>query len=178
MKNISGKTSNGVSERKGARVSAIAAITKGDRGLGNGNKLLWKIPEDMGRFRELTTGHPIIMGRKTYESIGHPLPRRTNIIVTRNQDYRQEGCMVMPSVEAALKAGKELDPDAVFIIGGGEIYKAALPYTDRLYLTVVEGVASADAFFPEYEKEFTKVISKEKGEHQRLAYEFVALERD
>jgi dihydrofolate reductase len=164
--------------RNGALVSAIAAITKGDRGLGHGNDLLWKIPGDMARFRELTSGHPIIMGRKTYESIGHPLPKRTNIIVTRNPDYRNEECVVVQTIEEAVTKAKELDRERVYVIGGGEIYKAALPYTDRLYLTIVDGAAQADAFFPEYEKEFTKIVSKEKGEYKRLAYEYTTLERD
>lgn len=161
---------------KKARVSAIAAITAKDRGLGKDNRLLWKIPEDMAHFKKTTLGHPVITGRKNFESMGRALPGRMNIIVTRDRTYRKENCVVVNSIEGAIEKARMLDNEEVFIIGGGEIYKAALPYTDRLYLTVIEGEREADVFFPDY-AEFTKKISEEKHEHDNIPYAFVTLER-
>ena len=171
-----------MSEERGARVSAIAAIGAKTRALGKGNDLLWEIPADLKRFKEMTVGHPIIMGRKTYDSIGHPLPKRTNIIVTRDPEFKAEACIVVNSLEKAFAYSHELEnrksTGEVFVIGGGEIYTQALPYTDRLYLTLVEdNRADADTFFPDY-SEFTKTISEEKGEHQGLTFTWVTLEKE
>ncbi len=160
------------------RISAIAAISEITRGLGKGNDLLWKIPEDLKRFRALTSGHPIIMGRKTFESIGRALPNRLNIVVTRKTDLVIQGALVCNSLEEALeKAKKAAGADEIFIIGGGELYKEALPFTDRLYLTLIKANAEADVFFPEYEKEFTKEISKEDGIFGEIKYSWVTLEK-
>jgi dihydrofolate reductase len=123
-------------------VSIIVAIQQKDRGIGRGNDLLFKISEDQKRFKLLTTGHVIIMGRKTFESIGRPLPNRQSL------------------AEAVQKA-RELEQEEIFIIGGSEVYAQALPFADRLYLTVVEGNEEADTFFPPYEM-FTK--EAERGE--------------
>lgn len=157
-------------------VSAIAAISEKDRGLGKDNDLLWKIPADLKHFKDITFAHPIIMGRKNFESIGRALPGRMNIIVTRDTEYRQENCVIAHSIEAALERAKALDNEEVFIIGGGEIYKQALPLTDRLYLTLIHAEKPADVFFPEY-TEFTKVVSEEKGEHEGISYTFLTLDR-
>ena len=161
---------------KKPRISAVAAITANDRGLGKDNELLWKIPDDMKHFKALTLGHPVISGRKNFESMGRALPGRMNIIVTRDKDYRKENCVIVHSIEDALEKAKQLDDGEIFIIGGGEIYKAALPHADRLYLTVIEGEREADVFFPDY-SEFTKVVSEEKKEHEGIPYSFVTLER-
>jgi len=159
-----------------SRVSAIAAISARDRGLGKDNRLLWKIPEDMAHFKKLTMGHPVISGRKNFDSMGRALPGRTNIIVTRDPNYRKENCTVVHSIEDALSEARASDNEEIFIIGGGEIYKVALPYTDRLYLTIIEGEKEADVFFPDY-AEFTKVVLEEKYEHEGIVYSFVTLER-
>lgn len=164
-----------------ARVSAIAAIGR-NRVLGKDNQLLWHIPDDLKRFKEITSGHPIIMGRKTFESIlatlGKPLPGRTNIVVTRDASWRHEGVIAAASIEdAIMKAAKAPGSDEVFIGGGGEIYRQALPFTDRLYLTLIEDDKEGDSFFPEYENEFTKVVSDETREHEGLKYRWVDLER-
>nr|AIA19075.1 Dihydrofolate reductase [uncultured bacterium] len=143
------------------KISMIAAIQKKDRGIGNDNKLLFAIKEDLQRFKALTTGHPIVMGRKTFESIGRPLPNRTNIVITRNTDFVAEGCVVVSSLDEAIGKAKEVEQIEIFIIGGGEIYKQALPFTDRLYITEVEGEEEATVFFPEY-TEFSKIISEGK----------------
>ena len=143
---------------KAPKISLIVAIQKKDNAIGRkSGELLFRISHDLKRFKELTMGHPIIMGRKTYESIGKPLPERTNIIVTRNPDFLAEGCVVVSSIEEAIKKGGDIDTE-IFVIGGGEIYKQALPYADRLYLTIVEGDAEGDVYFPEWQKDFIKDI--------------------
>ncbi len=163
-----------------ARVAIVVAIGKNGE-LGKNNELLWHIPEDMKRFKALTLGHPIIMGRKTFESIisilGKPLPGRTNIVVTRDADWKYEGVSVVHSLEEGLEKARELDQEEIHIGGGADLYKQALPFVDRLYLTLIDDTREADTFFPEYEQEFTKEISKEKREHNGLAYSWVTLER-
>lgn len=157
-------------------VSAIAAISENDRGIGKNNDLLWKIPEDLKRFKEITFGHPIIMGRKNFESIGRALPGRMNIIVTRDTEYRRDNCVIAHSIEDAIARAKMLDQEEVFIIGGGEIYTQALPMTDRLYLTLIHANKVADVFFPDYSA-FTKKIFEEAHDHDGVAYTFVTLDR-
>src|SRR5262245_8173289 len=109
-----------------------------NRGIGIDNKLPWRLPADHKRFRELTMGHQIIVGRKTYESIGRPLPGRRMIIVTHNRNYRTEGCDVAHSIEQAIELARERDDSEVFICGGGEIYSQTIELADRIYLTLVE----------------------------------------
>lgn len=161
-------------------IAAIAAIGKG-RVLGKENKLLWHIPDDLKRFKELSEGHPIILGRKTFESIvgylGKPLPNRQNIVVTRDQDWKYDGVLAVPTVEEALKKAKALDQDWITIGGGAQIYEAAMPYTTRLCLTLIEDEAEGDTFFPAYESEFTKEVFREDREWNGLKYSWVDLER-
>lgn len=157
------------------RVIAIAAIGK-NRGLGKDNNLIYKIPDDMKHFREATLGHPIITGRKNFESMGRALPGRPTIVVTRGAGYTHEGVIVVHTIEDALAKASELDQEKIFIIGGGEIYTVALPYTDTLDLTLIDDDKPADVFFPDY-SEFTKVISEEKKEHEGTSYSFVLLEK-
>ena len=137
-------------------VILIAAI-QSDRGLGFNNDLLYSISEDMRHFTSLTKGHTVIMGRKTWESIPEkyrPLPERNNIVVTRNTNYQASGVKV---VNRFYKALEEAGVDRkIYIIGGGEIYKQALSYADTLELTIIHGSKKADAFFPEYEQNFSK----------------------
>ena len=165
-------------QQQKAKVIAIAAIDR-NRGLGKNNDLLYKIPEDQKHFRDMTLGHPIILGRKNFESFpgGKPLPGRVNILVTRNPDYRPDGVIVTHSVEEALAEARKLDSEKIYIIGGGEIYKAALPYTDELDLTVIDDAKDADALFPEYEHEFTRVLSERAGEYQGTKFKYVVLGR-
>lgn len=155
-------------------ISIVVAIAEKNRAIGKDNKLPWHIPEDLKRFKEITTGHPIIMGRRTYESIGRPLPNRTNIIVTKNKDFRAENCVVVNSLEEAIKKASEIDQEEIYIIGGGEIFKQALPYTDKLYLTLVQGDIEGDVFFPEY-SEFNKTISQSSHESNGYSYTFIDL---
>lgn len=160
------------------RVSIIAAIDE-KRGLGKDNDLLFKIPADFKRLQEVTTGHPIIMGRKTFESIGRVLPKRTNIIITRDSAYQVEGAIVVNSLEEGLEKAKQSSgAEEVFIFGGGQIFKEALEkhIVDRLYLTKVKGDYGADTFFPDY-SQFTKEISREDHEEDGYTYTFLDLEK-
>lgn len=163
---------------KKPRISSIAAIGR-NRELGKNGALIWRIPEDLKRLKALTMGHPIILGRKTYESIGHPLPGRTNIVISRDPAYKAPGCIVASSIEDALAKAREIDQEEIFVLGGAQIYTEALPYTDHLYLTRIDADdPNADTFFPAYD-EFTEVIKKKKGEagEDLPPYEWVALER-
>lgn len=157
------------------RISIIAAIGR-NRELGKANTLIWHVREDLKRVKELTMGHPIIMGRKTYESIGHPLPGRTNIVITRHPTTIT-GCVVATSLEAALEAARSVDPGEIFIFGGASVYAEALPITDRLYLTLINAEdAAADVFFPEYTP-FTKEVFREDHLDEDIPYSWVTLER-
>ncbi|MDR3571825.1 MAG: dihydrofolate reductase [Candidatus Pacebacteria bacterium] len=167
-------------------VYAVVAIGAGhayNGGLGKDGKLLWHIPDDLKRFRQLTKGHPIIFGRKTFESIlqytnGKPLPDRVNIVVTRDQSWSFPDVVVASSVEEALAKAAAIDPEAVSIGGGGQIYKEALPYIQKLYLTLIDDEKEADSFFPPYEDQFTKKTSEEEHEWNGLKYKWVDLERE
>lgn len=158
-------------------ISIIVAMGK-NREIGAKNSLMWHIPGELPRFKQITMGHPIIMGRKTFESIGRPLPGRANIVITRDTNFVREGIIVCSSVEEAIERAKIApSPEEIFIIGGGQIYGQALRLTDRLYLTLVDKeYPDADAFFPEYE-EFDKMVSEEEGESEGLKYKFVTLEK-
>ncbi len=168
-----------------SHIAAVVAIGR-NRELGNGNKLLWHIPDDLKRFKALTLGHPIIMGRKTFESIvgyvGGPLPDRTNIVVSRQGKALPlpSGVFVASSLEEAIEiAKKQPSADEVHIGGGAELYRQALPVIDKLYLTLVDAEApEADAFFPEYASQFTKKTFEESHEWKGLKYTWIDLERN
>ncbi len=158
------------------RLSIIVAMGK-NRLIGGDNKLLWNIPGELKRFKEITTGHPIIMGRKTHESIGRVLPNRTNIIITRDPDYKVEGTIVVHSLEEALEKAKAAPGnDEIFVIGGGQIYAQALPLADRLYVTIVEGEYQGDTYFPDY-SEFSKIIEEKNYDENGLSYKTLILEK-
>lgn len=157
-------------------ISVICAIAQ-NRAIGKNNQLLWHIPEDFKHFKETTSGHPIIMGQRTYESIGRPLPNRTNIIITDDQNYQVEGCVIVHSIEEAIEKASAVDKDEIFFIGGGMIYRQAVPIADKLYLTIVEGEFEADTFFPEY-VEFTKIISERESNDEKYRYKFVELVKE
>lgn len=155
----------------------VAAISRKTRALGNKNELLWHIPEDLKHFKEKTLGHPVIMGRKTFESIvailGKPLPNRINIVVTRNLNFSYEGVHVASSLETALQEASKLNPTEIHIGGGAELYKQALPFVDELCLTLVDDEPEADTFFPEFEKEFIVTTKYEIQTHKDISYQFV-----
>jgi dihydrofolate reductase len=157
-------------------VSAIVAISE-NHAIGKNNQLLWHLPNDLKHFRVITTGHTVIMGRKTYESVGKPLPKRRNIIITR-QKTAIEGCEVVSSVEDALALCAE--EAEVFIVGGAEIYKLAMPLTNRIYLTIVHQSFEADAFFPPINN--SEWFETEREEHpadekNSIPYSFITLNR-
>lgn len=157
-------------------ISIIAAIGS-NRELGKGNQLLWHLPQDLKRFKSITQGHPVIMGRKTFESIGRPLPKRTNVVISSQQDYQPDGVTVVSSLMEALILAPDLDEEEVFIIGGGRVYAESLGYADRLYLTLVDGEFEADTFFPEYQEQFGTEIQRESWEEGGFSGEYVTLER-
>ena len=153
-------------------LSIIACISQTNRAIGYQNRLLYHIKSDLTRFRELTTGHTIIMGRKTYESLPNgALPHRRNIVVSRSMK-EMEGCEVYPNLEAALKAAES--PQEIFIIGGESIYRQSLHVARKLYLTVVDDAPQqADAFFPEINPEEWKLIEKEMRNENGLSFSFL-----
>lgn len=159
----------------------IVVATNNNRAIGKDNALLWHIPDDLRRFKVLTLGHPVIMGRKTFESIvavlGKALPGRTNIVVTRDARWNYDGAIVAHSLEEAMAKAKGIDGEEIFIGGGSQIYEQALPYADRLYLTLIDDEKEGDSFFPEYENEFTKKVSEELHEWEGLHYTWLNLER-
>lgn len=126
-------------------ISIIAAVAE-NWVIGREGKLPWELSSDFKRFKKLTEGHAVIMGRKTYESIGKPLLKRTNIIITRKTDWKAEGCLVAHSLEEALKLAE--NEEKIFIIGGAEIYKLAITHADTIYLTMVKAVVNGDTSFP------------------------------
>jgi dihydrofolate reductase len=163
------------------RISIVVALGKNGtthNTIGKDNKLLWHISEDLKRFKKITLKHPIIMGRKTFESIGRPLPERVNIVVTRNKSWVVDGVKICHSLDEALEHAKSLDSEEIFVCGGSEIYAQALPFVDRLYLTLVDDEKDADSFFPEW-NEFTKEIDREEKRDEKLGvnYVWVTLER-
>lgn len=159
-------------------ISIVCAMGR-NRAIGFRNRLLWRIPDDLKRFKRLTLGHPIVMGRKTFESIGKPLPGRTNIVVSRDPAFAPVGCQVCHSLEAALDAAARSPGgnQEVFIIGGGEVYAQSLPQADRLYLTLVDDTpADADVFFPDYSR-FAVQGDPEPHQDGPLSFSFVNLVR-
>lgn len=152
-------------------ITMIAAAGEKNE-LGKDNGLLWHLPHDFKRFKSLTTGHYIIMGRKTFESFPKPLPNRIHLVITRDKSYKKEGAVVVHSLEEALQIAKE--DEQPFIIGGGEIYKLGLPIAEKIELTRVHGsFADADTFFPAFSKEEWELVSKEEHpEDEKHTYSF------
>ena len=151
-------------------VKIIVATSK-NKVIGDSNSLIWHLPADLKRFKELTTGNPIVMGRKTYESIGRPLPNRRNIIITRDVKYDVEGCEVVNSLEEALM----ICNNNCFIIGGGEIYKQSMSIADQIYLTLVHEDFEGDTEFPDIGSEWKMVTSQdfEPDEKNKHKYSFI-----
>lgn len=165
-------------------ISMIAAVAE-NLVIGKDNDLVWSLPDDMRYFMQTTSGHPVIMGRKNYDSIPdkfRPLKNRTNIIVTRNPIYKVEDCsdcVIVNTMEAALTTAKKENKE-IFIIGGGQIYDLALPLADRLYLTEIKELFEGDAFFPNFNKsEWTEVSRKShmRDDRHKQEFDFVIYER-
>lgn len=158
-------------------VALIAAVARNGV-IGADNRLPWRLPDDMRRFRELTTGHAVIMGRKTWESIGRPLPDRQNIVVTRQRNFRAPGANVVASLAAALAAA--FMPEPVFVIGGEALYREALPLASRLYLTEIHQDFPGDAHFPDYARSAWRETLRDlrpAGSSSAFDFAFTAYER-
>jgi dihydrofolate reductase len=159
-------------------ITIIAAIAE-NNALGKDNQLIWHLPADLKRFKQVTLNHHIIMGRKTFESLGKPLPNRTSIIITRNKSYTAEGCIVVNSLDEALKAAEsDINP---YILGGAEIYKQAIKIADKLDLTFIHHTFEADAFFPKIDTTIWKETSRQyfkADEKNKYDYSFVTFSRN
>jgi len=158
------------------KIVLIAAFAQ-NRVVGINNTLPWHLPEDLKYFKRTTSGKAIIMGRKTYDSIGRPLPNRTNIVISRNSDFQAEGVRVVASLQAAIELAKEVnfinDVQEVMIIGGASIYEAALPIADRLYLTHVHAEIEGDAYFPEVNfKQWVEVSREDYQASDKNPYDY------
>ncbi|MCC8360016.1 dihydrofolate reductase [Salinimicrobium sediminilitoris] len=159
------------------KVTLIAAAGENNE-LGKDKDLVWHLPDDFKRFKKLTTGHTIIMGRKTFETFPQLLPNRKHVIITRKQDYNPEGTIVVNSLEKALEKAKE--DSQPFVIGGGEIYKLSMAKADCIELTRVHGTFEADTFFPEIDEKKWKLVASEthpKDERHNFAFTYLTYER-
>ncbi len=159
------------------RIVIVVAMSE-NRAIGKDNQLLWQMPADLQHFKKITMGKPILMGRKTYQSIGRPLPGRTNVIVTRDENFKADGCVVVHSIEAALMAVE--DQEEICVIGGAELFQQMLPLVEKIYLTIVHHEFAADTFFPEINVAEWKEIEKvthEADEKNKYAYDFLVLQK-
>lgn len=156
-------------------VSIIAAVGLNNHAIGKNNQLLWHLPEDLKHFKETTSGHPVIMGINTFRSIGRPLPNRTNIVLSL-QNESIPGAIVCHSLDEAIATASQHDQGEIFIIGGGQVYSQAISRANRLYLTLVNDDAEGDTFFPDYSA-FKKVVSDTPGQSVNIAFRFVVLEK-
>ena len=158
------------------KVSIIVAVDK-KRGIGKDGKMPWNIPEDLKMFRQVTMGHPVIMGRKTFESMGKRLPGRTNIVISKDPNLKITDCKIATSLEDAIEIAREaLGSTEAFVIGGGQIFSQAINIVDKIYLTLVEGEYQVDTFFPPYSS-FNKITLKGEGESNGYKYKFLELEK-
>lgn len=148
--------------------------------IGINNQLPWHLPADLKYFKQTTMGKPIIMGRKTFEEVGRLLPGRPNIMITRQANYIHEGLYIVPSLDAAIEKAKSFNADEIFITGGGEIFKQALPVVDRVYITRVHATVDGDAYFPEFNTTGWQLVKNdrhEKDEKHHYAFTFEVWER-
>lgn len=180
--NTGSATADSNAEAVRPRIALIWAMAR-NRVIGRNNTLPWRLPADMRHFRELTTGHPVLMGRRTFESLGRPLPNRTNIVVTSDRLYTAQGCLVAHSLDEAFAlAVPHLPPNdpEIFVIGGAQLYTQLLPRADRLYLTLVETEVEGDAWFPEFDQtnwQETLRLTHSADEKNPYACVFQTLER-
>ena len=159
--------------------SIIAAVSDNNV-IGKNNDLVWHMPADMKYFKQTTTGHWVIMGRKTFESFGKPLPNRTHIIITRDQNYIYPGVFVVHSIDEAFKKVQESSDEEAFVLGGAEIYKQCINEVDRLYITEIKETFDGDTFFPKIDKNIWKEVSRQDfapDEKNKYPYAFVIYEK-
>ncbi|OJJ19409.1 diacylglycerol kinase [marine bacterium AO1-C] len=161
------------------KISIVVAVAENGV-IGKDNQLPWRLSSDLKHFKKLTTGHAVLMGRKTYESIGKPLPKRTNLIITRNEAYQAAGCEVFASIEHALEFAQKSGEDEVFVIGGAQIYQQVLPQVNTVYLTKVKAEVVGDAYFDLSLLNQFQTINTESiavGEKDEYAFDIVEMER-
>ena len=159
------------------KLSLIVAMAT-NHTIGINNQMPWHLSADLKKFKKITMGHPIIMGRKTFESIGQPLPGRQNIIISRNSGYKQEGCLVFNNLDSALQSCAEIDE--VFVIGGATLYEATLIRADRLYITEIQQAFDGDTWFPDIKKEQWREVAREDiadDSSVNFSYSFIVYER-
>ena len=158
------------------KLSLIAAMAK-NRVIGANNRLPWHLPADLRNFRRVTMGKPIMMGRKTFDSIGRPLPGRTNVVISRNRNYRPEGCVIFHSIDAALQQFRRYEE--VMVIGGASFYEQLLPVADRLYLTVIDRDFAGDTVFPRFDASRWQQIERQDfpADSETVGYRFLILEK-
>ncbi|MGZ8947274.1 MAG: dihydrofolate reductase [Methylococcaceae bacterium] len=160
------------------KISLIVAMAS-NRVIGLNNQMPWHLSADLKKFKKITMGSPILMGRKTYESIGKPLPGRTNIIVSRNPEYRQDGCLVFNDLNIAIKKACESAKE-VFVIGGSDLYEAILPFADAIYLTVINSEFQGDTFFPDLDLNDWSEVEREDINNDpdvAFSYSFLKFEK-
>lgn len=160
-------------------ITQIVAVAENNV-IGKDNQLIWRLPADLKHFKNLTSGHYLITGRKNHDSIGRPLPNRTTIIITRSKEYTAEGCLIVHSIEEAIELAKKANQERVFIMGGGEIYKQSLSITDEIYLTEVKANFEGNTFYPKLDKNEWIEESREENhpdEKNAYHYDFVKLVR-
>ncbi len=161
------------------RISLIVAADE-QNGIGKENRLLCYLPADLKYFKATTTGHHILMGRKTFESVGKPLPGRVNIVITANADWRMDGCSICNTIEDGVKLAQNAGEQELFITGGGNIYRQSLEIADRVYLTRIHHVFDADTFFPQLNKETWQLVSENKqvkDEKNLFDYSYMVFDR-
>jgi dihydrofolate reductase len=160
--------------------TAIMVAKAANNVIGKDNDLVWHLPADLRHFKNTTSGHYVIMGRKTYESMGKPLPNRLNIVITRNRDYFVEGAVVVHSLDDALEFARTQNQKLVFILGGGEIYKQALPIVDELYITEIHDEFEGDTLFPQFDQTEWEEVERhdfQTDNDNRHPYSFVRFKR-
>jgi dihydrofolate reductase len=160
------------------KISLIVAMAS-NRVIGLNNQMPWHLSADLKKFKSITLGNPIVMGRKTFESIGRPLPGRSNIVISRNPDYNQTGCVVVNDLDSALISACQLAKE-IFVIGGSALYEALLPRADRLYLTQIHHEFDGDTFFPEIDRDEWREVNREDIDNDpqvAFRYSFLQLER-
>ncbi len=168
-------------------VSSLIVAAGSNGAIGGDNKMLWHMPADMRYFKEMTTNNTVIMGRKSYEAIGKPLPNRVNIVISKNEKYKLNGCYTVTSIEEALNLAQKLygnnsktTEQQIFVIGGAQIYKLAIPIVDKLYVTEIKGEFEGDAFFDNVDLNIWREASRDshkKDEKNKYDYNFVVYER-
>ncbi len=168
--------------QKLAPIVIVAGAGKQNRAIGKDNQLLWHVPADLKRFKELTLGHPIIMGRKTFESIisilGKPLPGRTNIVVTRDKKYQHDGTTVAHSLSEALRIAQSENPIEIHIGGGAELYQQILPMVSKLYITWYDDLKEGDTFLPKFESDFKISDTHQPQEHDGIKFQWIDYVRE